>query len=291
MKYDFLNRSWILQPHLQPLQNFLYYSSIVNLPKELGMFLLGGTDQDNNFSRRSLFFSKYKKFFEKPPMLTKRAFFPTVFSMFDQSLYVLGGQDGMHDLDACERFQISENAWRPISSMTKKRNGNSAMCIDSLIFTFGGNNLDAGTLDTIERYMVEYDRWDVIPLKLRHPLHDSICFNLGGARVLLFGGQSQVTDRAGGGQQGKNHFDIYDLTMECLGEQDNAFAEGRTYSPGAYEPTMGLFHGFLGYLDDASLVSAPVNVKPLMCTCRQVEVTIGKYADPKLDYEAIRLAD
>ena len=116
------------------------------------MFLLGGTDTDNNFSRRCVFFSKYKRFFEKPPMMAKRAFFPAVFSMFDQNVYALGGQDGMRDLEACESFSVKDNVWRPIAPMQVKRNGNSALAIDSLIFTFGGKNLDDGTLNTIERY-------------------------------------------------------------------------------------------------------------------------------------------
>lgn len=67
--------------------------------------------------------------------------------------------------------------------------------------------------------------------------------------------------------------------------------KGQTYLPGAYEPAMGLFHAFVGYCDDANLPSTTVNVRKYMCTCRSVEVTIGKFADPELDAAAFRLAD
>lgn len=287
MKFDFFNKQWVLMPHIQPVHKFLSYSALVNLPKDLGMYIVGGTDSDNNFSRRCLFFSKYKKFFEKAPMATKRACFPAVFSMSDQSVYVIGGQDGIHDLPYCERFSVTDERWRPIASLKIKRAGSSAVVLDNLIFTFGGSNLEDGALDSIERYMVEYDRWDLIKLRLRQPLQDSICFNLGGARIMIFGGRGDT------GEDAKTHntFEIYDLTVECMGDHERRFPTGRTYLPGAYEPSMGLFHAFLGCCDDADLPSAPINVRKLMCSCRVVEATIGKHGAPEVDATALRLAE
>lgn len=66
-----------------PSQKFLFYASLVDLPRQLGMFVLGGADEDNNFSCRSLLFAKYQRFVEKPPMIAKRAFFPSVFMVHD----------------------------------------------------------------------------------------------------------------------------------------------------------------------------------------------------------------
>lgn len=59
---------------------------------------------------------------------------------------------------------------------------------DRVIFIFGGNNAIDGSLDTIERYAVEFDKWSLLKMRLKEPIHDSIAFNLGGARVLIFGG-------------------------------------------------------------------------------------------------------
>ena len=44
LKFNYLSKTWDPQKHLQPLNRFLYYSSILNLPKDMGMFILGGTD-------------------------------------------------------------------------------------------------------------------------------------------------------------------------------------------------------------------------------------------------------
>lgn len=93
---------------------FSYFSSICHLPKGLGMFILGGSDIDDNFSRRVTLFSKYKKFIQKPPMLAARAFFSSIFCLSDSCLYVFGGHDGKKDLDECERYSVQENVWRKI---------------------------------------------------------------------------------------------------------------------------------------------------------------------------------
>jgi hypothetical protein len=72
--------------------------------------------------------------------------------------------------------------------MCQKRNGGSVVSFDRVIFIFGGNNQQEGSLDSIERYAVEFDRWSKIKLRLKEPIHDSVAFNIGGSRVLLFGG-------------------------------------------------------------------------------------------------------
>ena len=102
------------------------------------MFVMGGTDVDEIFSRRVLLFSKYHRFYEKPPMVVKRAFFPSVFSIFDSSVYVLGGQDGQSDMSICEKYNITENSWRVIKPMETPRNGASAISFEKVIFVFGG---------------------------------------------------------------------------------------------------------------------------------------------------------
>jgi hypothetical protein len=54
---------------------------------------MGGSDNDDNYSKRVQYFCKYNLFIEKPHMINKRAFFPSVFSKLDNSIYALGGSD------------------------------------------------------------------------------------------------------------------------------------------------------------------------------------------------------
>lgn len=82
-------------------------------------------------------------FLEKPQMISKRAFFPSLFTKLDSAIYVFGGSDSNnHDLAVCEKFSLFESVWRPIASMKLARNGTSAVNFEQyrLIFVFGGNS-------------------------------------------------------------------------------------------------------------------------------------------------------
>ena len=70
------------------------------------MFIIGGSDSDDNYSKRVTHFKNYQKFIEKAPMINKRAFFPSQYCLYDSNLYVFGGHDGNHDLNACEKFDF-----------------------------------------------------------------------------------------------------------------------------------------------------------------------------------------
>ena len=93
--------------------------------------------------------------------------------------------------------------------MNLERNGSSAIAFDKCIFVFGGFSSDIGLLNSIEKYLPEYDVWSPIELVLRTPIHDAVVWNLGGCRVLILGGTTLKNVP-------NNRFDIYDLTTEFL---------------------------------------------------------------------------
>lgn len=177
----------------KPPQKFLYFSSTVHLKDNAGCFILGGCDFEDNYSKRALHFEGYKTFRDKAPMISTRAFFTSCFCDIDNSIYVFGGNDSHDDLNLCERYSITENVWRQISPLNYKRNGSSALLIPEAksIFVFGGNNKDLGSLDSIEKYELEFDKWDVISVKLRAPLHDLTSVYLGGSKVMILGGNNE----------------------------------------------------------------------------------------------------
>ena len=197
-------------------------------------------------------------------MNSKRAFFPSIFCISDSQLYVFGGNDGESDLAECERYSVQENAWKSINGMAQKRNGGSVVAFDRVIFIFGGNNAIEGSLDTIERYAVEFDKWSMLKIRLKEPIHDSVAFNLGGARVLIFGGQVN--------QKLNNRLNIYDLTCECLGRDETTMQIGKIFLPPVFDPVQGQLHAFLGYGDN-ELHHEAVKIQNLMCTCRSVTFT------------------
>jgi hypothetical protein len=79
------------------------------MPNEMGMFILGGSDADDNFSKRCTIFKRYHSFDDRSPMLCKRAFFPSIFHIQTAQVFVFGGNGGDKDLSACESFNVVEN--------------------------------------------------------------------------------------------------------------------------------------------------------------------------------------
>ena len=154
-------------------------------------------------------------------------------------MFVFGGHDGDVDLETCEQYSIRENIWRSIAPMNQKRNGASVVCFDKIIFVFGGNNQVNGSMESIERYSVEFYKWTTIQLKLREPVHDTIAFPVGGRRVLVFGGSL-------GDGNPNTYWQIYDLTSECLIEDSDRvkFEGGKIYLPPVYDPDDNKLHFF-----------------------------------------------
>lgn len=128
-------------------------------------------------------------------MISKRAFFPSIFARLDNSIYAIGGSDSnATDLDCCEKYSLAENVWRPISPMNLKRNGTAAIIFENfrLIFVFGGNNHNEGSLDKIERYNIDFDKWTVLELTLKIAIHDLCAMSLSRERVIIFGGHTDT---------------------------------------------------------------------------------------------------
>lgn len=45
-------REWIHRDDLRIMQKFLFFSSIVHLPNDQGCFIMGGSDNEDNYSKR-----------------------------------------------------------------------------------------------------------------------------------------------------------------------------------------------------------------------------------------------
>ncbi len=182
---------------------------------------------------------------------------------------MFGGHDGEGDIDSCEQYSIRENVWRQISSMNFKRNGASVVTLDKIIFVFGGNNQTNGSMDTIERYNIEFDRWTILQLHLREPVHDSVAFPVGGRRVLIFGGS--LSDGSP-----NTYWQIYDLTSECLnaGEEKVIFEGGKVYLPPVYDPEEDNLHYFSGY-GDSVLTHGQIPTLQMICHCHPGMNSVG----------------
>lgn len=141
--------------------------------------------------------------------------------------------------------------------MTLRRNGASCVAFEKHIFVFGGNEQDVGSLDSIEKYTIEMDKWSLCRVYLKEPVHDTISFNLGGNRVLIFGGYIN--------SQANTTFDVYDLTCETLPNTE-ALEQGKSYLPPVLDHSSGYLHYYVGY-GDQEMKHSRLNIGTLMCSC------------------------
>ena len=58
------------------------------------------------------------------------------------------------------------------------------------MFCFGGNNHKLGSLNRIERYDMDFDKWTTIAMTLKTGIHDLGLIQLANERVLIYGGHT-----------------------------------------------------------------------------------------------------
>lgn len=56
-KFDIKLKKWNSIKNIKPQSKFLFFSSVSHLPNNEGMIILGGSDSEDNFSKRATLFS------------------------------------------------------------------------------------------------------------------------------------------------------------------------------------------------------------------------------------------
>lgn len=122
-------------------------------------------------------------------MPTFRNFFSCVYH--SQRVYVFGGYESnlKAQLRTCEYYDIPNGKWVTIASLKTPRSQSAACRInDQHILVFGGYNKELGTLDSIERYIIEEDRFEQMTLKLPIPLRRFMVVRISRNIALVLGG-------------------------------------------------------------------------------------------------------
>ena len=94
--------------------------------------------------------------------------------------------------------------------MNLARNGTGAVIFEQhrLIFVFGGNNYQQGSLNKIEKYYIDFDKWVIIDILLKTAIHDLSVFSLPNERVLIIGGHTN--------KEPSKETQYIDLSFECF---------------------------------------------------------------------------
>jgi hypothetical protein len=156
--------------------------------KSGSIMLIGGRDKTSGQETDEVFLfspQKYHIMTKLAPMGNVRDA-SAVVVVEDSEVYVIGGKP---HLDSCEKYSISGNSWRPISSMFYGRYDFAACTAleARYIFVFGGQPVSlSGTM--IERYNIELNAWELLGVSLPRPLYRLSAFPITNRRIAILGG-------------------------------------------------------------------------------------------------------
>uniref|UniRef100_A0A5K3F671 BACK domain-containing protein n=1 Tax=Mesocestoides corti TaxID=53468 RepID=A0A5K3F671_MESCO len=116
------------------------------------VYLMGGNRLNRSFRRNTDFFAftpNLKKMVPRPPMVGQPRVYHGV-AASNTWIYVTGGEYEDQTITAlCERFSLVENVWHSMASLDVPRSHHALVCLDGIVYLFGGSHLDPTTLDTI----------------------------------------------------------------------------------------------------------------------------------------------
>lgn len=164
---------------------FPYHFTVIYIPINNSYFLLGGP-QGQNFR---IFQSGKKLVYNKSQMPSNRDFFSAVYH--SQRVYIFGGYDGENKLQlkTSEYYDIVNGKWVPIADLKIARSQSGACRInDEDIIVCGGYNKEKGTMDSIEKYNIVKDKFELLPIKLPIPLRRFMVIRVSKNQALVLGG-------------------------------------------------------------------------------------------------------
>ena len=145
------------------------------------------------------------------------------------NIYIAGGHQGPEHtypkesfLDRVEVFEEVTRKWRSLAPMKLAKHGFQMVAHDNYIYVFGGFTFSEihdpkwKSVDTIERYNIKTDTWEILPQKLSVPRSSNAIAHIGD-KVYLLGGWNS-TPKFKGDKDGKflEVVDVFDLTTETL---------------------------------------------------------------------------
>lgn len=81
-------------------------------------------------------------------------------AIHSQTLFVIGGGNGRALLNSVEYYVPGVNKWISFAPMIMKRSLHQAGEANNILFVYGG--LPRASLDTVEKYDAEEDKWTLV---------------------------------------------------------------------------------------------------------------------------------
>ncbi len=115
-----------------------------------------------------------------PEMLQIRYTFPL--HRLGNFVYAIGGReygaDNIAIINLCERFNLADQVWEMMPSLNIPRCTSNSFIYQDNLFIAGGFCKNKKRTDTIEVFVQKKKQWEVLGMKLPHPIEASIFLNL-----------------------------------------------------------------------------------------------------------------
>mmetsp|Transcript_4439 Transcript_4439/g.5364 ORF Transcript_4439/g.5364 Transcript_4439/m.5364 type:complete len:105 (-) Transcript_4439:100-414(-) len=73
--------------------------------------------------------------------------------------------------------------------MNIKRKDSSCVCMNNeYVYTFGGSSYEENENESVERYNIKKNIWEIMPIKLDHFMTSQVVFKVSSRTLLLLGG-------------------------------------------------------------------------------------------------------
>ena len=92
-------------------------------------------------------------------------------------------------LNSCEKYSLQYEKWVKCSSLNIERSHLSLCNMNNkYIYALGGENKINGFLDSIEKYNILGDIWEILNVKLPYKLECVGCIGISSQEMIIFGG-------------------------------------------------------------------------------------------------------
>lgn len=156
------------------------------------IFLCGGCENSRVFNNLYEVDFEQQTLVDKSPMLTRRCLHGICMIGQDYIVVAGGCNTEVPKLDSCEVYNIKEDSWNYIAKLNKPCESPS-LCnfSDKYIYKIGGVNDN-----TIERYTIEKDIWEIVPLAFNLQIGDCCeSIQINSNNILIFGGPQGKSDQ------------------------------------------------------------------------------------------------
>lgn len=183
-KFSVVKKKWRIFTSKDENDFPMHFSSVY-IPPQKCYYLLGGP-LDDSFR---IFKNENEPIARGKPSPRPKNFCSILYNQ--NKLYIFGGYDDIQKKQcrSCELYDIIKGEWSLLPDMNQERSQATACFLDSTsIYVFGGYNRNKGTLQSIERYNLLENRFDLLDITLKEPLRRAGCVAAAPGEILIMGG-------------------------------------------------------------------------------------------------------